>query len=962
MALKVGDLYGELGLDTGPFDKALSQSGSSLQTFGNQMSSAGKTMTMGITAPILGLGAGAVAASIDFESAFAGVRKTVDATEGEYAQLESGIRQMAKEIPASASAISAVAEAAGQLGIEKANILDFSRTMVDLGEATNLSSTEAASSLARLANITKMPQDQFDNLGSTVVALGNNLATTEAEIVEMALRISGAGSQIGLTEAQILGFSGALSSVGISAEAGGTAISKVMIETASRVGEGGLKLKEFADIAGMSSEDFKKAFEEDAAGAIITFVEGLGKVSAEGGNVFGLLEDLGLSEVRVRDALLRASGAGDLFRESLELGSAAWEENTALTDEAAQRYATTASQLAIFKNEVVDMAITLGQVLIPILMDAARSLRPLFDFVVQLVEWFSKLPQPVQTAAVAFAGLLAAIGPMLVIAGTLTTSITTLIPVVGLLSKALLALSANPIVLVIAGLVALGAAIYLIYKNWDTITEAVGRFADYLTGKAAPVIDWFSTKATEVFSAIRDKITEVFDGITSYISGVWDGITSYLTGVWNGIASFFSDIWGSKIGTELQATLAQWGQWISAAWDAISGVVSAALENVADVIGAGWEAISSATSTAWNAITGVLSTVWSALSGAARTAFDAISSVVRTVWDAISSVTRTVWNTLASWIGGKLAEVRATFESVWNAIKTVTEVLWSGIKAIVLLYWEALQSVVVVGLRVLRGDFEGARDEILRVWDALWSTVKSVLSGAWDAIKSTVVTKSGELITEVKKIPGQILTALGNLKSDMIQVGKDIIQGMIDGIGSMGGALKDAVTGKVNDAVNAVTGFLGISSPSKVFEEIGIHTMEGFGNGLKQGYDTYVAPFIKHLGSALMGVISSNKAAAQQVFGGGGIGFNVNAAFNGKSIGIGGIAESLDHAIQQVVKSAEKAGAGSSDIAKMIDQLAQQSGQPVNLSVMIGDRQLSDIIGVEIDGHLNRGAYLHGVR
>ena len=117
----------------------------------------------------------------------------MDATRREeFAALSKGIRQMAKEIPASASEIAEVAAAAGQLGIATENILDFTRTTIDLGESTNLSAEQAATSPARLANITRMSQRNFDRLGSVIVALGNSLATMEAEITEMALRLAGA--------------------------------------------------------------------------------------------------------------------------------------------------------------------------------------------------------------------------------------------------------------------------------------------------------------------------------------------------------------------------------------------------------------------------------------------------------------------------------------------------------------------------------------------------------------------------------------------------------------------------------------------------------------------------------------------------------------------------------------------------------------------------------------------------
>ena len=195
---------------------------------GKTLNSAGDTMTKNVTVPLVALGTLSTKSAAEFDSAMVGVRKTTELTDSEFAAMTQSIRDMAKELPASAVEIAGVAEAAGQLGIEKENITDFARTMIDLGETTNLTADEAANAFARFANITQMPQSEFENLGSTVVQLGNNMATTEAEITVMGLRLAAAGKQVGLTEAEIMGLAAAMSSVGIEAQAGGSSMSQTM--------------------------------------------------------------------------------------------------------------------------------------------------------------------------------------------------------------------------------------------------------------------------------------------------------------------------------------------------------------------------------------------------------------------------------------------------------------------------------------------------------------------------------------------------------------------------------------------------------------------------------------------------------------------------------------------------------------------------------------------------------------
>ena len=512
--------------------RSMKETGDRLQTIGRDMTDFGRTYTMRVTTPIVAGGTAMFKAAMDYESAFAGVRKTVDATEEQFDQLSRGIREMATEIPAAATEIAGVAESAGQLGIQTENILEFTRTMVDLGVATNMSSDQAATSLARLANITQMPQSEFDRLGSTIVELGNNLATTESEITEMALRLAGAGNQVGLTEAQILSFAGALSSVGIQAEAGGSAFSRVMLNIQKAVQTGSKDLNGFAKVAGMSTQEFVDAFEKDAASAIVAFIEGLGELQESGGGATRVLDELGLSEIRVRDSLLRASGAGDLFRRSLEMGSRAWQENNALANEAAQRYETTESQLKILWNRIKDVGIELGQALIPAVMDTIDAIQPLIRRVKEGAEAFSDMTEEQQQTILKAVALAAAVGPAAIAIGNLTAGIGGLLKAGGslmtLLGRAsgsgllgrigLLGISGGPVGLAIAGVGALSLGIYKLVRDSREAREVNLEYADSMREQADALeetVDRFdelrmqSGLTTEEFSRLVDITKEL---------------------------------------------------------------------------------------------------------------------------------------------------------------------------------------------------------------------------------------------------------------------------------------------------------------------------------------------------------------------------------------------------------------------------------------------------------------------
>lgn len=361
--------------------------------------------------------AGSAKAAMDWESAWAGVTKTVDFSNPAFGsaadqagRLESELRGMAKTMPTTHKEIAAVAEAAGALGVKTQDVAGFTKTMVMLGDTTNVTADDAATSLAQFMTVMDTSGDKVSNLGSALVYLGNNGASTEKQILELGGRAAAAGGQIGLAESDVLGFASAIASTGMNVEAGGTAISKVFTKINTSVQSGGDKLARMASIAGVSARDFATSFREAPAAAIDSFVEGLGRIKAEGGDVNGTLKSIGISGSYEVDTLGRLAGASKsagreigLLSENLANGRQGFEQNNALLEEAAKRYATTESQARIAWNQIKDASISAGTAMLPILAQVATA-------VGSMAEFFAGLPEPVRIAGAALAATVAIMG------------------------------------------------------------------------------------------------------------------------------------------------------------------------------------------------------------------------------------------------------------------------------------------------------------------------------------------------------------------------------------------------------------------------------------------------------------------------------------------------------------------------------------------------------------------------
>ena len=652
----------------------------SFESVGEGMADIGKKMTVGITAPLMTGAAASVKAFSDMESAMAGVQKTTDMTDTEIAKMKDSLQDMSAQAPIAATELAGIAEAAGQLGIENDNILSFTETIAMLGTATNMAGEEAATSLARFANITQMSQTDFDRLGSTIVELGNNLATTESEIVNMGLRLAGTGAQIGLTESEIMGLAAAMSSVGIEAEAGGSAMSQTLKKMDAAVRESGAELETYASVAGVTSEEFAKAWQENPTEAITTFIDGLGGMIERGEDANSVLADLGITGIRETDTLLRLAGAAGLTGESFDMANGAWEENTALSDEAATAWDTMASKAQMLWNQIVNLSEAIGEKLAPYIEKAIDAFSGFLDAL-------SGMDDGVINFIVVLGGMAAALGPVLLVGGKLLafigkfgTAIQTAGSLLGGLSSMFPAVAAGfkliagaigaiigflgPVGVVIAVIGALIGTIAVLWKTnegfRDAVTAIWQSIVDFFVNAGTAIAEavsnaWGSIKdnTSQAFNAVRNIISSVFSSISSFIGGIVSGISSTVSGAWNSIKSFTSSTWNSV----RSAT--------TSAWNTVRTSISTAVTNIRTTVSTGFQNVVSAVTSAGPRI---VSAVRNAFNNAVNAARNFISQAIQVGRDIISGFVSGI-----KAAAGKL--ISAVTGAVGNAINAAKNLL-----------------------------------------------------------------------------------------------------------------------------------------------------------------------------------------------------------------------------------------------------------------------------------------------
>lgn len=392
----INGLGGGTGLDR------LSKSSADLT---KNLTKVGSAISVGVIAPM----AAVTKIASEFDSAFANVVKTVgDFDVDAFGNLKNGarefreeIRAMAREIPVTADDLANIAAVGGQFGVEEKNLAKFTNTVARLAVSVDgISAEGAAAALQQISKIARVADDDFERLASTLVDLGNKGTSTEGTILEATRRFASAGTAARLSADQIMGLAASVSNLGFEAEVGGTALSKTFLEITRAVETGGDDIEAFARVAKMSASEFATAWKTDAADAFDLLIKNIGELQKSGANVATTMEEMFGKDIRQTQIIQALALAhGDMVK-SLNDAKTAWAENSALADESRKKFATFANQVNLLKNQVYDVAIELGDSLLPVLRDILTQATPLIKEVGALARGFSGLPEPAKQAIV----------------------------------------------------------------------------------------------------------------------------------------------------------------------------------------------------------------------------------------------------------------------------------------------------------------------------------------------------------------------------------------------------------------------------------------------------------------------------------------------------------------------------------------------------------------------------------
>lgn len=398
----------EMGLTAVKAEQGTSQATGSIISMRYALYDVSSTLLQ-TSAALTGLVVGTGAVAIGMDRQFADVIRTTESTGQSAQRLRKDFEELFTSMPVSWGALTEIGTLAGQLNIASGDVAEFTKLVAQFAATTDVSVEQSATAFGRLAQLLKVPASEYENLGSSILAVGVNSVATESQIINISSQIASMGNLVGMSADEVFGLSAALASLGTQPELSRGVITRLFSNIQTSIASGSDRLEAFGRLAGTTGAEFAKAWGDDASGALQSLMDGLGRV--ESSQAVGVLRELGITAARDVPTILRLAQNSDVLAESLAVAAQGYAEGTALGDQYSIISTTVAEKLNILINNFQQLISTVGQ--------SAGAIGGLVDVAIGFVKVLDAIADnPITATVFGVAGALAALAiPLLLVTG-----------------------------------------------------------------------------------------------------------------------------------------------------------------------------------------------------------------------------------------------------------------------------------------------------------------------------------------------------------------------------------------------------------------------------------------------------------------------------------------------------------------------------------------------------------------
>lgn len=716
----------------------IDEAGKKIEAFGDSVTSAGKAV-MPASMAVAGLGAAAVKTAADFDSSMSKVAAVSGATGDDLDALRDKAREMGAKTKFSASEAADAMNYMAMAGWKTEDMLEGIEGIMNLAAASgeDLATTSDIVTDALTAfGLSAQDSGHFADILAAASSNANTNVSMMGETFKYCAPIAGA---LGFSAEDTAEAIGLMANAGIKGSQAGTALRTIMNNLTGDIKLSGSALGEVT-IATTNADGSMRDLSDilsDCRGAFAQLSESEQAAAAEA--------LVGKNAMSGFLALMNA-GEGDIEKLSTAIANC---------DGTAERMAETmqdnlAGQLTILKSQLQELAISFGEMLMP-------AIRAIVSKIQAFVDKLNHMSEGQQKAILTIGLMVAALGPLMVIIGTVISKVGVAMQgfvrlasgvkklgvavkagtgVFGKLGAALGGISA-PVIAVVAIIAVLIAAFKHLWDTneefrnaitaiWEGIVSKIQAFCQGIVDRLnalgfdfgsivdvlkalwdgfcqflAPIFEAAFNVVSTVLGTVLDVITgllDIFIGLfTGNWSQMWEGVKEVFSGIWEGITSLFENFL-NMIRNLADTVLG----WFGTSWEEVWTSVKTFFENI-------WNGITAFFSGIWNGIVSTVTTQINAVKTVVSTVFNAIKTTATTIWNGIKSAITTVVDGIKSKVSTVFESIKSTVTSVFNGIKSTATSVWNGIKAAIITPIEAARDKVRSVIDAIKGFFSGLK-------------------------------------------------------------------------------------------------------------------------------------------------------------------------------------------------------------------------------------------------------------